>query len=187
MSTPSPKKNTLHGPVIRWLQGIWRDTLLSSDSSKRRHLAAATLVFMVLIGILDFLLGFEVSLRAFYFLPVVLGTAALGWRFGVLMAFTSVATSVAGDLAAGARYSIWVIPWWNAFTALTTYLVVVWQFTTVRSLQLEMQERVRQRTAALTAEIGEREQIIGGEFLIEAPAAGGMIVHCRLPDASASA
>jgi hypothetical protein len=80
-----------------------------------------------------------------------------------------------------------VIPWWNAFTALTTYLVVVWQFTTVRSLQLEMQERVRQRTAALTAEIGEREQIIGGEFLIEAPAAGGMIVHCRLPDASASA
>jgi signal transduction histidine kinase len=158
MPTPAPDPPT-RGPVIRWLKGLWRDMLLSSDPRKRRRLAAATLVLMAIIGVLDFLLGFEVSLRAFYFLPVVLGTAALGWRFGVVMSGIGVVTSVVGDLAAGAQYSNWVIPWWNALIALSTYLVIVWLFTTVRGLQLEMQERVRQRTAALTAEIAERERL----------------------------
>lgn len=145
--------------MIRWLQGIWLDVPPAADSRKRQRQAAGSLVLLVLIGVLDYKLGYEISLRSFYFLPVVLGTVALGWRFGVVLAITSVALWIAGDLAAGATFSSWLIPCWNALIALSTYLVIVWLFATVQSLQREMQEKVRQRTAALTAEIAERERL----------------------------
>ena len=95
----------------------------------------------------------------FYCLPVILGTAAAGWRLGATVAFTSVATWIIGDLAAGAHFSSWVVPWWNALIALSTYLIMVWLFSNVRSLQRDMEERIRQRTAALTEEIARRERL----------------------------
>jgi len=119
----------------------------------------ATLLLVAVIGVLDFLLGFEVSMLVFYCLPVILGTAAAGWRLGATVAFTSVATWIIGDLAAGAHFSSWVVPWWNALIALSTYLIMVWLFSNVRSLQRDMEERIRQRTAALTEEIARRERL----------------------------
>jgi signal transduction histidine kinase len=159
MTLPLPPHQSLFARQVRWLQDFWRDMIFTPDPARRRRLALVTTLLVFIIGLVDFLLGFEVSLLAFYCLPVVLGTAALGWRFGAAVAFASVATWIAGDLAAGARYSNWVVPGWNALIALSTYLVIVWLFATVRALQLEMQERVRQRTAALTAEIAERERL----------------------------
>lgn len=132
---------------------------LVTEPRRRRRLAGTTVALMLVIGTLDLVLGFEVSLLVFYCLPVVLGSAALGWRFGVAMAFSSVGLWLAGDVAAGARYSTWIVPGWNALIALSTYLIIVWLFATVQTLQSEMQERVRQRTEALTAEIAERQRL----------------------------
>ena len=106
--------------MARWLQSFWRDILLSSDVRRRRRLAAATLALVVIIGLLDLLLWPELSLLAFYCLPVVLGTAAQGWKFGLTMALASVAMWIAGDLAVGVHYKHWVVPWWNAVIALST-------------------------------------------------------------------
>jgi signal transduction histidine kinase len=118
-----------------------------------------TLALVLVIGLLDFEAGFEVSLFLFYCLPVVLGTAALGWRFGILTSLLSVLTALTGDFVAGAHFSGPLVPVWKGLLALTTYLIFVWLFDTVQTLQQEMQERVRQRTAALTAEIAERERL----------------------------
>ena len=156
---PVASAQPVYRPVRRWAQGFWRHTLFSLNPRRSRRLAVITVGLMLVIGLLDYLLGFEVSMIAFYCLPVILGTAALGWLFGSLVAVASVALWLAGDLLAGAQYSNWVVPWWNGLLALSTYLVIVWLFATVRSLQIEMQERVRQRTAALTAEITERERL----------------------------
>ena len=147
------------GLTTRPLESWWRSTLLQGDTSNRGRFALITLALVLLIGTFDFLLGFEISLLALYCLPVVLGTAAFNWKFGVLVAVTCVVTWVAGDLASGATYANWAVLGWNALIALSTYLVIVWLFATVQVLQREMQERVRQRTAALTAEIAERERL----------------------------
>ena len=144
---------------MSWPRNFWRDLLFVTDRRRRNQLAVATVLLIILIGVADRLLGFEISLLVFYCLPVVLGTAALGWRFGVGLALASVGLWVAGDLAAGAVYSHWIVLGWNALIALVTYLVIIWLFATVRSLQLEMQDRVRQRTEALTAEIAERQRL----------------------------
>jgi len=87
-----------------------------------------------------------------------LGTVTIGWRYGSLIAVVCVATWLGGDVAAGVPHS-WRVLGWNALIALSTYLVIVWLFATVQKLQREMHERVRQRTAALTAEIAERERL----------------------------
>ena len=154
-SAPDP---AARGPLAPWLQRFWRDTLLSTEPRRRGRLAIATLALVAVIGFIDYRLGPETSMLAFYCLPVLLGTAVVNWKFGVLIAFMSVGAWISGDVVSGAPYSA-ITEGWNALIALSTYLVIVWLFATVQTLQREMQERVRQRTAALTAEIAERERL----------------------------
>ena len=67
-----------------------------------------------------------------------------------------VAVSIAGDLISGARYSSSLVPFWNAAILLSFYLVVIWILAKLRALHLELEERVRQRTAALHKEMQDR-------------------------------
>ncbi len=144
---------------IHSIGDFWRQLIVNENPRSRRILASLTILLVVVIGLVDFLLGFEISLLVFYCLPVVLGVTASGWRFGVFIAFASVATWILGDVAAGADYTTSVVPWWNAIIALGTYLVVVVLFQIVRTLLREMEARVRDRTALLSMEIRERERL----------------------------
>jgi len=120
---------------------------------------AATFGLVAIIGVADYLTGFELSLLVFYFLPVCLAVAAVGWRFGAITAVLSVATWLAGDILAGAHFANPFVPGWNAVIALGTYLIVIWLLASVIALHREMEGRVRQRTAALTEEIAERVRL----------------------------
>jgi signal transduction histidine kinase len=120
---------------------------------------AVTVGLVAAIGIVDYFTGFELSLLVFYFIPVCLAVATIGWRFGTATAVLSVATWLFGDIAAGAKFSSPVVPGWNALIALGTYLIVVWLLASLIALHREMEERVRQRTVALTEEIAERERL----------------------------
>lgn len=111
------------------------------------------------IGTVDYLTGFEASFLAFYILPVCAAVAALGWRFGVAISMMSVTTWLIGDIAAGARYANPLLPTWNVLIALGTYLVVVALLSSLLTLHRDMEKRVRQRTAALTEEIAERQRL----------------------------
>jgi signal transduction histidine kinase len=142
-----------------WRESFWRRVIAQSDRRLRRLLIAITFAMVAVIGLADFLTGIQLSMLVFYFLPVCLAVAAVGRRFGVLIAFVSVATWLVGDYAAGAHYANLLIAGWNALIALGTYLVVVWLFALVLGLHRKMEERVRQRTIALTEEIMERERL----------------------------
>jgi signal transduction histidine kinase len=142
-----------------WREGYWRRILATSDPLKKTRYIALTFGLVAVIGAADYLTGFELSLLVFYFLPVCVAVAAVGWRFGALTAVLSVATWLAGDYAAGARFANTFVPVWNALIALGTYLIVVWLLASVIALHREMEARVRQRTAALTDEIAERVRL----------------------------
>lgn len=158
MSTPVPS-HAGAGAFRVWREGFWRRVLATSEPSRKRRYMAATFGLVAVIGVADYLTGFELSLLVFYFLPVCLAVASVGWRFGAFTAVLSVATWLVGDILAGAHFANPFVPGWNALIALVTYLVVVWLLESVIALHREMEERVRQRTAALTDEIAERVRL----------------------------
>jgi signal transduction histidine kinase len=116
-------------------------------------------VLLVIVGIADYLTGFERSLLVFYLLPVSLAVWFVSWRFAVIICLLGVAGWIAGDIAAGASYSSWSVPFWNATMAVVFFLVVIWLLQKLRSLLDELENRIRQRTAALRHEMKARERL----------------------------
>ncbi|HEV2394181.1 MAG TPA: sensor histidine kinase [Verrucomicrobiae bacterium] len=125
----------------------------------RGSLIAAGLVLLVLIGLVDYLTGFEIMFSVFYLLEVGLAAWFVGRGFGLLMAVLSIAAWIGGDVAAGAHYSTPLIPIWNALILLVLYLIVVLLLTSLHSLHQELEIRVQQRTEALTREMARRQRL----------------------------
>jgi len=131
----------------------------SLERRSQRFLIGTSLVIVAAVGLLDYLTGYELSCATFYLVAVALATWYVGEPFGVLISVLSLTASVVSDVAAGAHYSRPLIPVWNATLTLTSYLVVVWLLGSLRSLHKELEERVRQRTAALTEEMAEKQRL----------------------------
>jgi len=122
-------------------------------------LILAGLGVLVVIGIVDYLTGFEMQFSVFYLLEVGLAAWFVGKGFGLVMSVLSVLVWIGGDLAAGAPYSNPLIPVWNALILMVFYFIVVWLLSTLRSFHRELEATVRQRTQALTQEMAERQRL----------------------------
>ena len=133
--------------------------LQNLERQSRPFLILVSLGFLVLVGIFDYLTGFEIFFSVFYLLGVGLATWYVGRGFGFVLSVLSVAVWIAGDLAAGAHYSRPFILIWNATILLAFYFIVVWLLASLRSLHRELEDRVRLRTQALTQEIAGRERL----------------------------
>lgn len=118
-----------------------------------------SIILVGLIGVIDYLAGFQIFFSAFYLLPVAIAAWYVSGTFGFIVSVLSVFVSVAGDYAAGAHYSSVFVPAWNGAISLTVYFVVVTAITSLRRLHNELEERVRQRTIALSNEMQERERL----------------------------
>ncbi len=115
--------------------------------------------YWCLFGTIDYLAGYEITFEAFYLLVVGLATWYVGRGFGLLMSVLSVAVWMGGDIAAGIRFSSPLVPIWNALIVTVFYFSVVWLLTRLRSLHRDLEDRVRQRTKALTHEMAERQRL----------------------------
>jgi signal transduction histidine kinase len=129
------------------------------ENRSRAAFIAVSLLLVAVIGAADYLTGFETSFSVFYLLAIGLVAWFVGRGWAVAISILSVVVSLAGDLAEGAQFSRTLIPIWNAVALLTFYLVVVWLLANLRSLYRNLETQVRQRTAALTEEIAERERL----------------------------
>jgi signal transduction histidine kinase len=118
-----------------------------------------SLSLVAIIGVVDFLTGFELYFFSIYLIPVTLAAWFIGRGFGFFVSVLCVAISVTGDVLAGLHYSSRFVLVWNAAIALGFYFAVVWILAKLRALHNELEERVRQRTAALHNEIQERRRL----------------------------
>ena len=118
-----------------------------------------SVALVAVIGLVDYITGSEIYFSTFYLLPVGLAAWFIGGYAGVVVSGLSVTIWLAGDIEAGVHYSSIFVPIWNGAIALTVYLVVVRVLVSLRKLQRELEERVRQRTAALASEIQERTRL----------------------------
>ncbi len=131
------------------------------EHGSRASLMLAGVGLLALIGLVDYLTGYELIFSVFYLLAVGVAAWFVGSGFGLVISILSVVVWLCGDLAAGAHYSSSVVPIWNAIILTVFYLIVVWLLASLHSFHRELETRVRMRTEALTREIAERERLEG--------------------------
>ena len=120
---------------------------------------AASFGLLLVVGLVDYLTGFNISFSVFYLLAIGFAVWFVNRGFGFFISVLSIVSWLIGDFAAGARFPDIFVPVWNALILLAFYFIVVWLLDRLRSFNRELESRVRQRTAALTREITERERL----------------------------
>jgi signal transduction histidine kinase len=134
----------------------WTDWLGKQSRSVIAYLATAV---VLLIGVGDYLSGFEISWSIAYVIPIALATWYVGRDFAYVLSLLSVMLWIAGELANGIEVSSWLVPVWNSAIRLAFYYAFIGMLSYIRSLTVDLESRVLARTADLTKEIGERERL----------------------------
>ena len=113
------------------------------------------LVWLAVVGLADFVTGYQLTFFIFYLLPIlyVLRRAGQGWAFA--MAVASALMWLFVNVAAGERYLDWLTPAWNMGIRLAVFLLII----ILISARDELQLLVRQRTERLEREIQERVRL----------------------------
>ncbi|HEY4264369.1 MAG TPA: ATP-binding protein [Micropepsaceae bacterium] len=121
--------------------------------------AAISTCLVLVIGMVDYLSGWQVSWAAFYVYPVAIAAWYVSARWAYGLSLLSVLLFTAGDVAAGFQFLSWVILVWNALTRLIFNAIVIELLVHVRSLTHGLEMRVMERTIDLRKEIAERERL----------------------------
>ena len=87
-------------------------------------LLSMSIIFIILLGIVDYFTGYEVSFALFYLLPVSLVAWFAGKKAGFFIAIIAAATWHAANSLAGELFSNPFIPYWNTATRLGFFTIV---------------------------------------------------------------
>jgi signal transduction histidine kinase len=118
-------------------------------------LTVVCLVLIAVLGYIDYLTGYEQSFLLFYLLPIALGAWFGTLILGLIFSILSVLAWILSDLAAGVP----TVGFWNLGMALASYCVFTIILSKLRTLLDQLDQRVRERTAALEREIVERKRL----------------------------
>jgi len=103
-------------------------------------ITALAMCGVTVVGIVDYLTGYEISFSLFYLAPVSMAAWYSGRRAGVAIAALSCACWYAANLASGSEYSHPAIPAWNALVRLGYFLVTTLLLASLREhLRTEQQ------------------------------------------------
>ena len=114
---------------------------------------------IVLLGLVDLATGSELSFSIFYLLPISLLTWFTNRRIGIISAFVSTVVWLLADLTTHSGYANPLIPFWNAFVRFSVFLAIVLLESALKKLNQGLEEKVKDRTASLRAEVAEREKV----------------------------
>ena len=127
----------------------------------RPAIVAGTVTIVLCIAAFDYKTGTEVSLAAFYLVPISLAALTLGVRFALGISVLSIFVWWgSGKLTDDDDFKFGAfILYWNAAVQFAVDLLVIWALTSLRALQRDLELRARQRAAILIGEIAERERL----------------------------
>ena len=111
------------------------------------------------IGCVDYFTGVWVSLSVIYTVPIGIAAWYVGRRTAFAIALLSTVVWVIGDWLSGVPGEHQLVQLWNGSIRLLFYIVLVVVLCRLRDLQRDLGRHVRERTAALTAEIAERQRL----------------------------
>lgn len=98
------------------------------------------LVFVVILGAIDFSSGYEIGFSIFYLAPIVFVTWYAGRQRGLLAAIISALVWFGADHFSGHVFSRSFIPFWNMLVRLGFFLIVV---TLLSQLKLAYEKQKR--------------------------------------------
>ncbi len=112
--------------------------LAGIERRSKRYWLVIGFALIGVVGILDFLTGYELTLYVFYTIPIALITWRAGRRLGIAASITSALVWQLTDLASGKSYSQPVIYFWNGLIELSSFIIVVLLLTELKkALNLE--------------------------------------------------
>ncbi len=121
--------------------------------------AAVGFLGVIVVGIVDYLSGPWFGLSLFYLIPIAFNSWYLGKRAGILTAIISAYALFLAASAWNITHPNPFIPFWNAVLPLGIFMTVAWLIAALKELNEQLEEKVNERTAVLTAEIDERTRI----------------------------
>ncbi len=116
----------------------WVNSCLKRQSST--FLITLGLLLILVIGIVDYLTGTELSISIFYVLPISLVAWSANRRTAIFLSVLSFAIGLVTDLAAGHRYSNPVFVYWNNLVQLGFFIILV---AVLSALRAEYEATVR--------------------------------------------
>lgn len=137
----------------------WVLRILTRPPAHRLVRIAIVVLYVMVLGYVDYLSGPAFYLQVFYLVPILLALAWLGLFPAFLTSVFSIMVRVGGDYLTGAGYTHRPNLIWNSLGFLATYMVVAWALDSLLKLRRELEARVTARTAALATEILAREQL----------------------------
>ncbi len=120
----------------------------------RIPLIVLCLLLVIVVGIIDYFLGENVSAALFYLLPISLASWFIGKRAGIFMSFASAGTWVIADIMARQAYLHPIIHSWNTLMSLGLFWIVSYTLSALKA-SLE-HEKSMARTDPLTGMINRR-------------------------------
>ncbi len=105
--------------------------------------AIASFIAIVLIGIVDYLTGFEIALSLFYLIPIVAIAWFVGIGPGIWASAVCTLVWIAGDIAAEQVYFYTFIYSWNALMQLGVYVCAVLLISMLKKALLREQSLTR--------------------------------------------
>jgi len=114
---------------------------------------------VILVGLVDWVTGAEISLSIFYLVPIAVTTWFAGRVPGLVTALLSAGVWLAADVGNAVTYSHPAIPYWNGAVRLGIFVLVACQLSSIRRLTGNLEQAVQKKTALLSAEIQARKEL----------------------------
>ena len=106
-------------------------------SQKKFTVALLCLIGMLIIGDIDYLTGYKISVVVVYILPIGVAAIDVGAAFAILLAILSVTISIGSDLWVGIPYSEMPIQVLNATIALIVFIISIGLLQALKSILLQ--------------------------------------------------
>ncbi len=100
----------------------------------KSFLTVLGILLCVILGVIDYITGYEISFSIFYLLPVSLVAWFVGRQPAIYISILSALIWLLADLSSGHTYSHYAIPLWNSIMRLGFFLTGAYFLTAIRKL-----------------------------------------------------
>lgn len=110
---------------------------------------AGSLALVLIVGVADYVTGIDISVTAFYLLPVSVGTWFAGRRTGMFLACVCVVVWLGADVLGGATIGHPFVPMWNAVMIGLEFVTVAYLLGALKDKTEHLEQTVSLRTEEL--------------------------------------
>jgi hypothetical protein len=128
---------------------MYEKLLTYLGKQSRLSLSVSGFALVGLVGVIDYLTGYELAFSISYLIPIALSTWLLGRPTGIVMSVAGAGSWLIIDLLAGHLYSHPAIPYWNATVRLGFFLIVTYTLTALRASQERQKELIAELQSTL--------------------------------------